>query len=240
MLRYFFLCFIVVIVCVLSLAGLRFDPTSRLGFLNGHKSTLPPLQIFPDMKHQPKFQPQHTSSFFADGRAARLPIPGTVPIGYNVAGAYYQLSANNVSDTASFGGAPDYYNTGKWDKGEFYGDGLPEQVKVDEKLLARGQERFNIHCAICHGATAMGDGIIKRYGLSTIKSLQDEPVRVQPDGKYFNTITNGFGTMGAYGPNVAVEDRWAIIAYIRVLQKSQNAKLAELSADVQKELQSKP
>lgn len=234
MLRYFFLTFIVVIVCVLALAGLRFDPDAR--FLSGHKSALPPLQIFPDMKHQPKFQPQHTSTFFADGRAARLPISGTVPIGYNSPNAYYQLTANNVSDTAGFSAAPDYFNTGKW--GEFYGDGLP--VEVNEKLLARGQERFNINCAICHGATAMGDGIVKQYGLITIKSLQDDLIRAQPDGQIFSTITNGKGTMGAYGPNVAVEDRWAIVAYVRVLQKSQNVKLAELPADVQKELQSKP
>lgn len=238
MLRYFFLTFIVAIVCVVALAGLRYDPHPIIPFINGSKSAQPPLQIFPDMKHQPKFQPQHPSTFFADGRAAREPIPGTVPIGYNVSGAYYQLSANNVSDTAGFGAEPNYFNTGKM--GEFYGDGFPEQVKVDEKLLARGQERFNINCAICHGATAMGDGIIKRYGLVTIKSLQDEIIRIQPDGKYFNTITNGMGTMGAYGPNIAVEDRWAIVAYLRVLQKSQNVKLAEMPADVQKQLQSQP
>jgi mono/diheme cytochrome c family protein len=236
MLRYFFLTFIVAIVCVLALAGLRYDPTAR--FINGSKSTLPPLQIFPDMKHQPKFQPQHPSTFFADGRAAREPIRGTVPIGYNVQGAYYQLSANNVSDTAGFSAEPNYFNTGKWEQGEFYGDGIP--IEVNEKLLARGQQRFNINCAICHGAGAAGDGIIKRYGLVTIATLQDERIRTQPDGQIFATITNGRGTMGAYGPQIAVEDRWAIVAYLRVLQKSQNVKLAELPADVQKQLQSQP
>jgi mono/diheme cytochrome c family protein len=236
MLRYFFLTFIVIVVCVLALAGLRYDPTAR--FINGRKSALAPLQIFPDMKHQPKFQPQHPSTFFADGRAARVPIAGTVPIGYNSPGAYYQLTANNLSDSAGFTDAPDYFNTGKWGNGEFYGDGLP--FEVTEKTLLRGQARFNINCAICHGAVGAGDGIIKRYGLVTIKSLQDEPVRIQPDGMYFDTITNGRGTMGAYGPNIAVEDRWAIIAYLRVLQKSQNVKLAELPPDVQKQLQSQP
>src|SRR4051812_43228872 len=136
MLRYFFLTFIVVVVCALALAGLRYDPTETFGIFNGSKSALPPLQIFPDMKHQPKFQPQHPSTFFADGRAARSPIAGTVPIGYTVAGAYYQLAANNVSDTAGFTGTPDYFNTGKM--GEFYGDGFPQEIKVDEKLLTRG------------------------------------------------------------------------------------------------------
>src|SRR3954451_5180264 len=138
MLRYFFLTFIVIVVSVVALAGLRYDPTAR--FINGRKSALPPLQIFPDMKHQPKFQPQHPSTFFADGRAAREPIPGTVPFGYNSPGSYYQLTANNVSDTAGFSAAPDYVNTGKI--GEFYGDGVP--VEVNEKLLVRGQQRFNI------------------------------------------------------------------------------------------------
>lgn len=236
MLRYFFLTFIVIVVCVLALAGLRYDPAG--GFINGSKSALPPLQIFPDMKHQPKFQPQHPSTFFADGRSARPQIAGTVPIGYNVPGAYYQLSANNISDSAGFTGAPDYFNTGKWGNGEFYGDGIP--FEVTESTLARGQERFNIHCSICHGAVGAGDGIVKRYGLVTIKSLLDEQVRIQPDGHYFVTITNGRATMGAYGPNIAVEDRWAIIAYIRALQKSQNVKLAELPPDVQKQLQSQP
>jgi mono/diheme cytochrome c family protein len=211
-----------------------------LAGFRGSKSGKPPIEIFPDMDHQPKFQPQHPSTFFADGRAARQPIPGTVPIGYNVSGAFYQLSANNVSDIAGFSGAPDYFNTGKWAQGEFYGDGLPAEVKATEKLLARGQERFNINCAICHGAAALGDGIIKRYGLVTIASLQDDRIRAQPDGQIFSTITNGKGTMGAYGPNIAVEDRWAIVAYLRVLQKSQSVKLAELPPDVQKQLQSQP
>jgi mono/diheme cytochrome c family protein len=234
MLRYFFLTFIVIVVCVVALAGFRYDPDAI--FFKGRTFQQPPLQIFPDMKHQPKVQPQRESAFFADGRANREPIPGTVPMGYNIPNGYYQLAANNVSDTAGFTAAPDYVNTGK--VGEFYGDGLP--VEVNEKLIERGQERFNINCAICHGAGAAGDGIIKSFGLVTIANLQDPRILTMPDGQIFNTITNGKATMGAYGPQVAVEDRWAIIAYLRVLQKSQNVKLAELPEAEQKELQSKP
>src|SRR3954464_1000987 len=111
MLRYFFLSFIVVVVCVVTLAGFR-----------GRKSALPPVQIFPDMKQQPRFDPQHESSFFADGRAERQHPAGTVPMGYNIPNGYYQLAANNISASAGFTAAPDYYNTGKM--GDVYGDGL--------------------------------------------------------------------------------------------------------------------
>ncbi len=231
MLRYFFLSFFVMVVCFVSVAGFRADNVLGLG----RHSALPPLQIFPDMKHQPKYQPQHPSDFFADGRAARAPIPGTVPLGYLLPGGTYQLTANNRSDTAGFSNFPDYYNTGKI--GEVYGDGFP--VDVTEQLLARGQERFNINCAICHGAVAMGDGIVKSYGLVTIASLQDDRIRVMPDGQIFSTITSGKNTMGAYGPQIAVEDRWAIVAYLRALQKSQNAKLAELPEAQQTQLHTK-
>lgn len=224
MLRYFFLTFALVSVCIVGLAGFR-----------GQKMTHPELEIFPDMKHQPKFQPQHPSTFFADGRAAREPIPGTIPLGYNLPHSYYQLAANNRSDTAGFSNQPDYVNTGKI--GDSYGDGFP--VEVNEALLARGQERFQINCAICHGQLAAGDGIVKAFGLVTVATLQDERIRTMPDGQIFSTITNGKNTMGAYGPQIAVEDRWAIVAYLRALQRSQNVTAADLTPAQQTELKSK-
>jgi len=225
MLRYFFLTFILITVCFLALAGVR-----------GTKMTHPPFQIFPDMKHQPKYTAQHPSDFFADGRANREPVAGTIPIGYNLPNRYYQTSASNRSDTGAFTDQPDYYNTGKI--GDAYGEGFP--VDVNEPLMARGKERFEINCQICHGPTAAGDGIIKTFGLVTVANLQDERIRTMPDGQIFSTITNGKNTMGAYGPQIAVEDRWAVIAYLRALQKSQNAKLADLPEATQKELNSKP
>jgi mono/diheme cytochrome c family protein len=228
MLRYFFLSFILISICIVGIAGLRYDD-------GGSKMTRPPLEIFPDMDHQAKFQPQHPTSFFADGRAARQPVTGTIPLGYNLPGRYYQLSASNRTDTGAFTDQPDYLNTGKI--GDVYGDGIP--LEVSEKLLARGRERFQINCQICHGAVAAGDGIVKTFGLATVASLQDERIRTMPDGQIFATITNGKNTMGAYGPQIAVEDRWAIVTYLRALQKSQNSKLAELSEAQQKELNSK-
>src|SRR3954465_2657287 len=112
MLRYFFIACILGAISIAALAGFR-----------GSKSAKPPIEIFPDMDHQPKFQPQHPSTFFADGRASREPIAGTVPMGYNLPGRYYQVTANNHSDTAGFSNLPDYQNTGKI--GDKYGDGFP-------------------------------------------------------------------------------------------------------------------
>jgi mono/diheme cytochrome c family protein len=228
MLRYFFALFFFGVLVVVLFAGVR-----------GTKMSHPPIQIFPDMKHQPKYQPQHPSTFFADGRAARKPIEGTVPIGYELKGSFFQAPARNATFSPSgFTDQPDYFNTGKF--GDVYGDGFPEQVKVDEAFVHRGRDRFNINCSPCHGKTAMGNGVIGQFGVVAIANLMDERIRVMPDGQIFSTITNGKNTMGAYGPNIAVEDRWAILSYIRALQKSSAYKLADLPADQQKELQAKP
>jgi mono/diheme cytochrome c family protein len=117
-----------------------------------------------------------------------------------------------------------------------YGDGIP--VEVTAELLDRGQERFNINCAVCHGRTAEGKGVVQQIGAwATVANLQDDRIRQQPDGQIFNTITHGKNTMGSYGPNIAIEDRWAIVAYVRALQKSQHTALADLPAEKQKQLQ---
>lgn len=224
MLRYFFVIFAVVTVAVIALAGFR-----------GGKMTHPPIEIFPDMDHQPRYDPQTTSNFFADGRAQRPPVPGTVPMGYTIANRYWQIGADDSSAQSSFAKHPDYYNTGKL--GEVYGDGIP--VEVTERLMARGQERYNINCAICHDQAGTGNGVIKSYGLTTIASLQDDRIRTSPDGYLFSVITNGKNTMGAYGPQISIEDRWAIVSYLRALQKSQGVKIADLPQAKQQELNSK-
>ena len=221
MLRYFFIAFILGTISIAVLAGFR-----------GTKSPLPPIQIFPDMKHQPRYDPQHESTFFANGSAAREPVAGTIPLGYTLPGSYLQAGAKNGTiQPTGFTNKPDYFNTGKY--GDVYGDGFP--VDVTEALIKRGQERFNINCAVCHGKLGMGNGITSQFGLVAIANLQDDRIRTMPDGQIFSTITNGKTNMGAYGPNIAVEDRWAIVAYVRTLQKSQSVKLADLPADKQKE-----
>lgn len=223
MLRYFFVAFTLIVIGVVTLAGFR-----------GSKMSHPPIEIFADMDHQPKYQAQHTSKFWADGRAARQPVPGTVPIGFTLKNSYYSTHASNASENGSFTNQPDYYNTGIM--GEVYGDGIP--VEITEALLKRGQQRFEINCAICHDSTGSGNGIIKSYGLTTIASLQDQRLRTAPDGYLFSVITDGKNTMGAYGPQIAVEDRWAIIAYLRALQKSQGVNVADLPSAMQQELNS--
>jgi mono/diheme cytochrome c family protein len=224
MLRYFFASFILVTCVVIAFAGFR-----------GDKSPLPPIEIFPDMDHQPKFQPQHPSGFYADGRAARKIVEGTVPMGYNLEKRFLQAGAiNGTLAPQGFTNAPNYYNTGKI--GDVYGDGFP--LAVTESLLNRGEQRFNINCAVCHGRTGHGDGVVQKIASwATVANLQDERIRLMPDGQIYSTITNGKNTMGAYGPQIAVEDRWAIVAYLRALQRSQGAKLADLSEAQQKELQ---
>ena len=209
-----------------------------LGF-RGEKTTNEPWEIFPDMVRQVKVRAQSPLNFFADGRGPRMPINGTVPIGYEMPKTQSPAGAVD-SMPHGFSVGTDYMNTGKM--GNNWGTGIP--VPVTPQLLQRGHERFNITCAMCHGATATGNGITKSYGLATVVTLQDDRIRKMSDGEIFNTITNGENTMMAYGPNLMVQDRWAIIAYLRALQRSQNATVADVPpehrADLDKPAENKP
>lgn len=234
MLRGFFVIFLLSAIAVIAVFGFR-----------GQKSTQPPTEIFPDMVRQPKVRAQAPLDFFADGRGPRLPVPGTVPIGYEMpkpeTAETQAIEVGRWSHpNASFSVGTDYYNTGKMR--DHWGTGIP--VEVTRELMERGQQRFNITCAMCHGPTAAGDGITKKYGLATVVSLQDERIRKMSDGEIFNTITNGKNTMMAYGPNIIVPDRWAIIAYLRALQRSQNAAIADVPpqqrAELDKQAENKP
>jgi mono/diheme cytochrome c family protein len=224
MLRGFLLIFFLAGLVIVAMCGFR-----------GEHSTRTPWEIFPDMVRQQKVRAQSPIDFFADGRGPRVPIASTVPIGYEMPNP--QLTA--VPGSSPSGAAPgaelsrtriafsdgtDYYNTGKM--GPNWGNGLP--VPVTPELMQRGQQRFNINCSVCHGLTAAGNGIAKQFGLNTVATLQDERIRKMADGEIFNTITNGKNTMMSYGGNVPVADRWAIIAYLRALQRSQNAAAADV------------
>jgi mono/diheme cytochrome c family protein len=116
-------------------------------------------------------------------------------------------------------------------------------LPITATLLARGQERFNINCSPCHGAAGDGKGITTKFGMGVVADLHDvkPPRRVvqQGDGEIFNTITYGKTLMGPYGPNITVEDRWAIVAYVRALQRSHLATLEDVPAD-QREPLSRP
>jgi mono/diheme cytochrome c family protein len=226
----------ILISLLLTIAAVAF-----LGF-RGKKTSDPPFELFPDMVRQMKVRAQSPSGFFADGRGSRMPIEGTVPIGYEPPRA--QSSATPAPEVAAgeprqhlaFSEGTDYYNTGKMGA-DHWGTGLP--VEVTPQLMHRGRERFNITCAMCHGATAAGNGITKQYGLATVVTLQDERIRKMADGEIFNTITNGKNTMMPYGATVTVADRWAIIAYLRALQRSQNAMVADVPANERAALEKK-
>ncbi|MDQ2824421.1 MAG: cytochrome c [Verrucomicrobiota bacterium] len=207
----------------------------------GEKSTGAPIEVFPDMVRQMKVRAQAPSNFFADGRGPRLPIAGTVPIGYEmpkpetIATPGTAVEVPQTHSRLAFSVGTDYYDTGKM--GDQWGTGLP--IEVTPQLLQRGRERFNITCAMCHGANAAGNGITKQYGLTTVVTLQDDRIRKMADGEIFNTITNGKNTMMAYGSNVTVPDRWAVIAYLRALQRSQNARIVDVPEEHRAELEKK-
>jgi mono/diheme cytochrome c family protein len=164
----------------------------------GSISRRPPIELFPDMNRQPKLRPQVPNAFFADGRSSRPPIPGTIARGDR----YEDLPVN----TGRTPGTTNFVET------------IP--VEVTAKLLARGQQRFNINCSPCHGAQGDGNGVVKKLGLATVANLHDKRIVELTDGEIFNTITYGKNTMGPYGANVTVDDRWAIISYLRALQLS--------------------
>jgi len=231
MLRPFFLIFALVVIAWVAVFGFR-----------GQKSSRPEIEIFPDMVRQPKVRAQTELNFYADQRGQRQPVEGTVPIGYelpmpNDEGAPPD-SAGEIAmhPRLGFSEGTDYYNTGKM--GANWGTGIP--IDVTAGLMQRGEQRFNINCAICHGPLAAGDGIVKQYGLATVVSLQDDRIRNMADGEIFNTITHGKNTMMAYGPRVAVADRWAIICYLRALQRSQHASAADVPPDHIADLEQKP
>ena len=214
--KYFFISYFLVAVTIVSFAGFR-----------GHKFEQTPFQIFPDMDDQAKVKYQRPSNFFADGHAMRKPVEGTMPMGYEV-----------PAKPASAGGKPEdyaapeyefthgtgYYYTGKL--GDFYGDGLPPEVKLTEAFLKRGQERFNINCSVCHCLAGNGKGIVTKYTPVLPTDLTgpglDDPTNAayRSDGKIYDSIVHGSASkiMGSYGANVSVPDRWAIVAYIRTLQ----------------------
>lgn len=157
-----------------------------------------------DMHNQPKAKPQSKSAFFADGRTGRLPVEGTVGRG--------QLRED------------DHLNRGKVD-GKF---ATTFPFAIDAALLQRGRERYEIFCGPCHGATGLGNGTVVQRGFKVAASHHIDRLRNETNGYWFDVITNGFGVMPPAGPQIPVNDRWAIIAYVRALQLSRHAALTDI------------
>jgi mono/diheme cytochrome c family protein len=186
-------------------------------------SSKPRIHIIQDMDNQPRFKTQAASELFPDRRAMRPRVEGTVARGRLDEDDHYHRGYRRRLDPAS----------GQWTI-EFF-NGLPPQVRLDEALLRRGRERFNIYCAVCHGYDGYGNGPVNQRALelaelaSTRKDIGSawvpptslHTVRDREDGHLFNTITNGIRTMPGYGAQIAEADRWAIVAYVRALQLSQ-------------------
>jgi mono/diheme cytochrome c family protein len=187
-----------------------------------------PLMLVPDMDFQPRYGAQAPSPFFQDGRAMRTPPAGTVPFG----GADYESDAGSPRENPDFLQADSSYYRGK--QGDAWVTQIP--LKVDLALLRRGQKGYEIYCAICHGATGSGKGLLTEYGLVGVASITDELHGLMPVGQYFDAITSGKGRMMPYAPQIKVPDRWAIVAYVRALTRSQNATLSDVPPAHQGEL----
>jgi mono/diheme cytochrome c family protein len=185
------------------------------------------------MVRQPKVKAQVPSDFFADGRGNRMPVAGTVPEGYVPPLKETTPSIASPYEAVIFAGKEDYADTGKI--GTAWGNGIP--FTVTKATLERGRERYQIQCAVCHGATGAGNGIATKYGLVGVANLTQKSIRDEEDGEIYNTIVNGHATMLGYGAVIQVPDRWAIVAYIRALQRSQNATMNDVPADQRAALQ---
>lgn len=190
-----------------------------------------------DMQDQPKMKPYRSSTFFRDGLSTRPPIEGTVARGFLKTDTEFFTGkkagkANASTGTATAAQAP----AGPQPTGTSSAAGAapvgaaayPDDVEVfpitvTKEVVQRGKERYEIFCTVCHGLTGNGDGMIVRRGFRRAASFNDDRLRQAPVGHFFDAITNGWGVMPSYAPQIPPQDRWAIIAYIRALQLSQQS-----------------
>lgn len=179
----------------------------------------------PDMWDQPRYTALQKNEFFADGAADRLPVPNTVPYDGIRRSWTAQVYETQTGAGVVPSGLEDVFWTGKEGEG-FKGDNY---FDVDMALLKRGQERYNAICSHCHGEAGYGNGIIVERGFPAPVSYHTDRLREVEDGYIVDVINNGFGRMYSYRSRVSAEDRWAIAAYIRALQYSQNVPLDGLT-----------
>jgi len=207
--RWVFLFLGLVTAAVMSLMGPR-------GAINGRR----PLILVPDMVKQPRYNAQGASPFFADGRVMRTPPAGTVAFG----GGDYDADAGSPRQNPDYLQEDDAFYRGK--RGTAFVQRNP--LKITMPLLRRGQERYTIFCAPCHGATGTGNGIMTQFGMVGVASITDDLHKLMPDGEFFSVITTGKGRMMPYAPQVKVADRWAIVAYVRVLMRSRSGTASDV------------
>lgn len=200
---------------LIFLAALSLIPLALVARARTAVSSKPRIHLVPDMDSQEKFKAQSASTLFADGRAMREPVPGTIARG------------ELAEDGALYRGMV----------GKDFAESFPQQLQVNEAFIRRGRDRFDIYCSPCHGLSGYGDGTVARRAdelqegtWTPPSSLHDDIVRGRRVGHIFNTITNGIRNMPAYGPQIPVKDRWAIVAYVRALQRSQHAAIEDVPA----------
>jgi Cytochrome C oxidase, cbb3-type, subunit III len=165
-----------------------------------------------DMRNDSRLKPLEETAFFVDRNSSRPLVKGTIPRG----GAHED----------------EFFWTGE-SAGHLV-KGFPSPPTAQQ--LNRGRERYNIYCSVCHGVTGGGDGMVVQRGFPSPPSFHEQRLRDAPEGHFFNVITNGYGAMYSYGSRVNAEDRWAIIAYIRALQISQNSRLEDVPTECRTEL----
>jgi mono/diheme cytochrome c family protein len=262
----------------LTIFGIAAVIVGMLGF-RGQLSKNRPWHVFWDMKYQPRYIAQSTSSFFADGRTMRTPVSGTVA--YTSPGYFSDAGSLTTPNLDLLKSDPVYFrglnlpleveievDVPKMENGKPVLDANKKPILVKQKqmvpnwvktiplraieksipngeretisesdrkqqhwlrLMQRGREQYNIHCAVCHGLDGYGGqgeqahGMLGRKGMVGIANYHQDKYRDMADGEIFNTISNGKNSMSAYGHQIKVQDRWAIVAYIRALQLSQNA-----------------
>lgn len=207
-----------IIPALLVLATIALVPPALITWARASRSDTPRINLVPDMDYQPRYQPQTENDLFLDKRGMRPQTEGTIARGH--------LGENEA-----------------YTRGRENGDWVARvPVPVTETMVHRGKARFEIYCAPCHGLSGFGNGMVARRAdllaesghanWTPPTSLHDELVVGRADGHLFNTITYGVRTMPAYGPQIPVEDRWAIVTYVRALQRSQNANLSDVPEDV--------
>jgi mono/diheme cytochrome c family protein len=191
---------------LIALGVLALLPIACIYRARNATSPQPRVHIVQDMDNQPKFKAQRVNPMFADGRAQRAPVAGTVARG--------QARDDDHFYRGLVGGA--------------FATSFPEGSPVTPVLLARGRERYDIFCGPCPGATGLGNGTVVQRGFKAAASHHIERLRNETNGYWFDVITNGFGVMPPAGPQIPVKDRWAIVAYVRALQLSRHAALTDI------------
>ncbi|MGI9456189.1 MAG: quinol:electron acceptor oxidoreductase subunit ActD [Aeoliella sp.] len=233
-------------------------PLTYIAFSRGGHSETPRLSIWWDMDYQPKSKAQQTSSLFSDGRAMRLPVAGTVArgglkldsrlhLGYEPEGettfeTLLQEAGEDASESDEEIEGPPEEPEPPWIS-EF-----PQEIEISGVTMKRGRERFGIHCAVCHGLSGDGDGLVAQRALQLQNadqapawkpptSFHAETIRDQPVGKIYHTATKGKGGMAGYEEHISLEDRWAIVLYVKALQRTRNAQLDDLTTEEKAALQ---